>query len=254
MLTKIKCIIVDDEPMALNLLESYVQKTPFLDLVKKCSNGFEALEAINGGNVQLAFLDIQMPELSGLELSKTLPKATRVIFTTAFNEYALDGFKAEALDYLMKPFGFDEFYNAATRAKEWFALVNNQGQAVPAPAAAVVAPIPAKQDKEFIFVKSEYKQLKIKLSEVLYFEGLKDYIKIWIEGNPKPILTLMSMKALEEDLPADKFMRIHRSFIVSLDKVETIERNQVIINKERITVADQYKAAFKEFIKDNSID
>ena len=252
MLTKIKCIIVDDEPMALNLLESYVQKTPFLELVKKCSNGFEALEAINGGNVQLAFLDIQMPELSGLELSKTLPKATRVIFTTAFNEYALDGFKAEALDYLMKPFGFDEFYNAATRAKEWFALVNNQRQA--APAAAVVAPIPAKQDKEFIFVRSEYKQLKIKLSEVLYFEGLKDYIKIWIEGNPKPILTLMSMKALEEDLPADKFMRIHRSFIVSLDKVETIERNQVIINKERITVADQYKAAFKEFIKDNSID
>ena len=253
MLTKIKCIIVDDEPMALNLLESYVQKTPFLELIKKCSNGFEALETINGGNVQLAFLDIQMPELSGLELSKTLPKATRVIFTTAFNEYALDGFKAEALDYLMKPFGFDEFYNAATRAKEWFALVNNQGQAVPA-AAAVVAPAPVKQDKEFIFVKSEYKQLKIKLSEVLYFEGLKDYIKIWIEGNPKPILTLMSMKALEEDLPADKFMRIHRSFIVSLDKVETIERNQVIINKERITVADQYKAAFKEFIKDNSID
>ncbi|KGO92753.1 LytR/AlgR family response regulator transcription factor [Flavobacterium subsaxonicum] len=253
MLTKIKCIIVDDEPMALNLLESYVQKTPFLELVKKCSNGFEALEAINGGNVQLAFLDIQMPELSGLELSKTLPKTTRVIFTTAFNEYALDGFKAEALDYLMKPFGFDEFYNAATRAKEWFALVNNQGQAAPA-ATAVAAPAPAKQDKEFIFVKSEYKQLKIKLSEVLYFEGLKDYIKIWIEGNPKPILTLMSMKALEEDLPADKFMRIHRSFIVSLDKVETIERNQVIINKERITVADQYKAAFKEFIKDNSID
>jgi DNA-binding LytR/AlgR family response regulator len=239
--------------MALNLLESYVQKTPFLELVKKCSNAFEALEVINGGEVHLAFLDIQMPELSGLELSKTLPKSTRVIFTTAFNEYALEGFKAEALDYLMKPFGFEAFYNAALRAKEWFTLVNNQGAAIPA-VVAVPESQPVKHEKEFIFVKSEYKQLKIRLSEVLYFEGLKDYIKIWIEGNPKPILTLMSMKALEEELPSDKFMRIHRSFIISLNKVETIERNQVIINKERITVADQYKVAFKEFIKDNSID
>lgn len=239
---KIKCIIVDDEPMALALLESYVLKTPFLQLIQKCSNAFEALEAINGGEIQLAFLDIQMPELSGLELSKTLPKSTRVIFTTAFNEYALEGFRAEALDYLMKPFGFEEFYNAALRAKEWFALVQSHG-AVQKPA-----------EKDFIFVKSEYKQLKIQLDEVLYFEGLKDYIKIWIEGNPKPILTLMSMKALEEELPKDKFMRIHRSFIVSLNKVQTIERNQVIINKERITVAEQYKTAFKEFIKDNSID
>jgi len=238
---KIKCIIVDDEPMALSLLESYVAKTPFLELIQKCGNAFEAIEALNNNTVDLAFLDIQMPELNGLELSKTLPKGTRVIFTTAFNEYALDGFKADALDYLMKPFGFDEFYNAALRAKEWFALVNNQSA------------LPAK-DKDFIFVKSEYRQLKIDLNQVQYFEGLKDYIKIWIEGNPKPILTLMSMKSLEEELPPQKFMRIHRSFIVSLSKVQTIERNQVLINKERITVADQYKAAFREFIKDNSID
>ena len=241
MADKIKCIIVDDEPMALGLLEGYVNKTPFLELVQKCSNAFEAIEAFNSHDIDLAFLDIQMPELNGLELTKTLPKGTRVIFTTAFNEYALEGFKADALDYLMKPFGFDEFYNAALRAKEWFTLVNNQN-ALPL------------NDKSFIFVKSEYRQLKIDLNQVQYFEGLKDYIKIWMEGNPKPILTLMSMKSLEEELPPQKFMRIHRSFIISLSKVQIIERNQVLINKERITVADQYKPAFKEFIKNNSID
>lgn len=245
---KIRCIIVDDEPMALALLEGYVSKTPFLELVQKCSNAFEALEAINSGTIDLAFLDIQMPELSGLELSKTLPKSTRIIFTTAFNEYAVEGFKADALDYLMKPFGFDDFYNAALRAKEWFTLVRSHlaipSQQVP----------PQKQEKEFIFVKSEYKQLKINLDDVLYFEGLKDYIKIWLKDQPKPILTLMSMKSLEEELPSSRFMRIHRSFIVALSSIQTIERNQVIINKERITVAEQYKAAFKEYIKTNSIE
>lgn len=246
----IKCLIVDDEPMALALLESYVTKTPFLHLVKKCSNAFEALQVVNEQMVDLVFLDIQMPELTGIEFSKTLPRHTRIIFTTAFNEYALDGFRAQALDYLMKPFSFEQFYNAALRAKEWFALLNAK---TPEPAVVMAAPLPAAEKKEFIFVKSEYRQLKIVLADVLYFEGLKDYIKIWLVHEPKPILTLMSLKLLEQELPAEDFMRIHRSFIIALDKIQLIERNQVIINKERITVAEQYREKFHAYISGNSL-
>ncbi|RZJ67645.1 MAG: response regulator transcription factor [Flavobacterium sp.] len=237
---KIKCLVVDDEPMALALIENYAKKTPFLELRAACSNAFEALEILEDEAIDLVFLDIQMPELNGLELSKTLSKNTRVIFTTAFNEYAIDGFKADALDYLMKPFSFEEFYTAAVRAKEWFALVRSRKSEKP--------------ESDFMFVKSDYKQIKINLSDVLYFEGLKDYIKIWIAGNPKAILTKMSLKSLEEELPETKFMRIHRSFIIALDKIEAVERSQVLIGKERITVADQYKERFLEFVRDNSID
>lgn len=237
---KITCIIVDDEPFALELIQNYVSKTPFLELKGKCNNAFDALELLNTEKIDLVFLDIQMPELSGLELSKTISKETRIIFTTAFSEYALDGFKADALDYLMKPFNFEEFYNAASKAKEWFELKRKK-----VPENSV--------NSNFIFVKSEYKQLKIKLDDVLYFEGLKDYIKIWLVNQPKAILTLMSLKSLEEELPESKFMRIHRSFIVSLDKIEEIERSQVIINKQRITVAEQYKSKFQNFIGKNSI-
>lgn len=237
MLSKLKCLIVDDEPLALSLLESYVLKTPFLALASKCSNAFDALEALEAGEIHVAFIDIQMPELTGLELSKSIKKSTKIIFTTAFNQYALEGFRVEALDYLMKPFGFDEFYRAALRAKEWFSLTGN-------------AAAPSKE--QFIFVKSEYRQLKIRLEEVMYFEGLKDYVKIWIRGEAKPVLSLMSLKSLEEQLPSSQFMRVHRSFIVALDKIEAIERNQIIILNQRITIAEQYKTGFHNFLSRNS--
>ena len=239
---KISCIIVDDEPMALNLVESYVAKTPFLDLKKKCSSAMEALEFIKNEAVDLLFLDIQMPDLTGLEFSKMLPKETRVIFTTAFDQYALEGFKVEALDYLLKPFDYAEFLAAANKAQTWFELIKgNNKQEI-------------SEEKEFLFVKSEYKQLRIKLADVLYFEGLKDYIKIWLKNNPKPILTLMSLKSLEEELPETHFMRVHRSFIVSLKNVEVVERSQIIINEQRITVSEQYKPKFLEYINQNSLD
>ena len=239
---KISCIIVDDEPMALNLVESYVAKTPFLDLKKKCSSAMEALEFIKNEAVDLLFLDIQMPDLTGLEFSKMLPKETRVIFTTAFDQYALEGFKVEALDYLLKPFDYAEFLAAANKAQTWFELIKgNNKQEI-------------SEEKEFLFVKSEYKQLRIKLADVLYFEGLKDYIKIWLKDNPKPILTLMSLKSLEEELPETHFMRVHRSFIVSLKNVEVVERSQIIINEQRITVSEQYKPKFLEYINQNSLD
>ncbi|MEM0578072.1 LytR/AlgR family response regulator transcription factor [Flavobacterium polysaccharolyticum] len=237
---KVSCIIVDDEPYALELILNYVLKTPFLELKGKCSNAFDVLEILNNEKIDLIFLDIQMPELTGIELSKTVSKDTRIIFTTAFSEYALDGFKADALDYLVKPFNFEEFYNASLKAKEWFGL---KRQSVSDKTA----------DKNFIFVKSEYKQLKIKLDDVLYFEGLKDYIKIWLINQSKAILTLMSLKSLEEELPESKFIRVHRSFIVALDKIEAIERNQILINTKRITIAEQYKIKFQNYLDSNSI-
>ncbi|MBJ7882974.1 LytR/AlgR family response regulator transcription factor [Gelidibacter salicanalis] len=238
---KITCVIVDDEPMALNLVESYVEKTPFLELKNKCSSAIEAMEFLKTNPVDVLFLDIQMPDLSGIEFSKMLPKETRVIFTTAFDQYALEGFKVDALDYLLKPFDYAEFLAAANKASTWFSLVEGKKEAV------------VSKEKEFLFVKSEYKQLRIKLSDVLYFEGLKDYIKIWLKDNPKPILTLMSLKSLEEELPETQFLRVHRSFIVSLKNIEEIERSQIIINKQRITVSEQYKPRFLEFINKNSL-
>ncbi|MBB5268290.1 DNA-binding LytR/AlgR family response regulator [Algibacter amylolyticus] len=240
--TKITCVIVDDEPMALNLVENYVQKTPFLELKQKCSSAIEAMEFLKNAPVDLLFLDIQMPDLTGLEFSKMLPKETRVVFTTAFDQYALEGFKVEALDYLLKPFDYAEFLAAANKANTWFELKKGKQQNV------------VSEAKEFLFVKSEYKQLRIKLADVLYFEGLKDYIKIWLKDNPKPILTLMSLKSLEAELPETQFMRVHRSFIVALKNIDVIERSQIIINKQRITVSEQYKPKFLEFINSNSLN
>ena len=232
---------MDDEPMALNLVESYVEKTPFLELKQKCSSAIEAMEFIKEQPVDLLFLDIQMPDLTGLEFSKMLPKETRVVFTTAFDQYALEGFKVEALDYLLKPFDYAEFLAAANKANHYFSLLKGKPQNE------------VSEAKEFLFVKSEYKQLRIKLSDVLYFEGLKDYIKIWLKDNPKPILTLMSLKSLQEELPETQFLRVHRSFIVSLKNIEVIERSQIIINNQRITVSEQYKPAFLEFVNSNSL-
>jgi two-component system response regulator LytT len=189
----------------------------------------------------LIFVDIQMPELTGLEFSRTLNKDTKLIFTTAFSEYALESYKVNALDYLLKPFNYEEFLKAANKAKEWFDLVKSEKIILQTEAS------------NFMFVKSEYKQIKINLNDVLYFEGLKDYVKIWLKDATKPILTIMTLKSLEEKLPPKKFMRIHRSFIISLDKIDIVERGQVLFpNDTRITIAEQYKTKFNDFISGNS--
>ncbi|WP_372938078.1 LytR/AlgR family response regulator transcription factor, partial [Seonamhaeicola sp.] len=214
-----------------------------LELKTKCSSAIEAMQYIKEHPVDLLFLDIQMPDLTGIEFSKILPEQTRVIFTTAFDHYALEGFKVDAIDYLLKPFDYAEFLTAANKAQKWFELLKGKTN----------QPEIISKEKEFLFVKSEYKQLRIKLADVLYFEGLKDYIKIWLKNNPKPILTLMSLKSLEEELPITQFMRVHRSFIVSLNNIDVIERSQIIINKQRITVSEQYKPKFLKFINSNSL-
>lgn len=237
---KITCLIADDEPMALDLIESYVTKTPFLELKGRCNNGFEVLDLLAKEDIDLLFLDIQMPGLNGLELSKTLRKKNRVIFTTAFDKYALAGFKVEALDYLLKPFDYNEFLTAANRALEWFSLQRSTKQ----------QPV---VNNDYIFVKADYKQIRIDFDDILYFEGLKDYVKIWLKSKPRPILTLMSLKTLEENLPTDRFMRVHRSFIVSLNEIKSIERNSIMINNQCIVIADKYKDDFYEFVQKKSM-
>lgn len=236
---KISCLVVDDEPFALDLIEGYVLKTPFLELKGKCLNAFEAMVIMNHEPIDLIFLDVQMPDMNGIDFSSTIPPSTKIIFTTAFKTYAFEGFRVDALDYLLKPFNYAEFLKAANKARDRIAK----------PAEKTAAP-----PDDFIFVKSEYKQIKIDFDQVLYFESLKDYIKIWLTDRPKPILTLMSLRTLEKELPPDKFMRIHRSYIIALNKIESVERNQVIINKERITIAEQYKDKFQQFIEKKSFN
>lgn len=234
---KINCLLVDDEPLALDLLETYVSRTPFLKCLKRCSSAIEAMGVLHSQQVDLIFLDIQMPEWTGIEFSKVIEKNTRIIFTTAFNEYAIDGYKVNALDYLLKPFNYEEFLNAANKAKEWYALIQATKSASP------------NTNKDFIFVKSEYRQLKVDLDDVIYFEGMKDYIKIWLTEQTKPILSIISLKALMGELPAEKFRRIHRSYIIALDKIKAVERSGVIMsNGTRIMIAEQYKQEFQDFI------
>lgn len=241
-MAKLSCIIVDDEPLALDLLERYVLKTPFLDLKCRCNNAIEALDILNKEAIDVIFLDIQMPDLSGIELSRIINKNTKIIFTTAFNEYALEGYKVNALDYLLKPFNYEEFLRAANKAHEWFEMLNSAQKKEQQP------------DRDYIFVKSEYKQLKINIDDIIYIEGLKDYVKIWLKSQPKPVLTIMSLKALTEDLPAEKFMRVHRSFIIALNHIQSVERSQAIMcNNERITIAEQYREQFQRFISGKSI-
>lgn len=242
----IRCAVVDDEPLALGLMASYVKKTPFLELVGAYSSAVQAMQEMHDNPVDLLFLDIQMPELNGLDYSRMLPSQTRVVFTTAFNQYAIEGYRVNALDYLLKPISYPDFLQAANKAQEWFKLVE-QGQQSQQP--------PQKQPEESIdsiFVKSEYKLIKIDLKDILYIEGLKDYVKIFQEKSAKPILSLMSMKSMEEMLPSHQFMRVHRSYIVQKEKIRIVEHNRIVFGNVYIPIGDNYKQAFQEFLDKRS--
>lgn len=234
----ISCITLDDEPLALRQISEYVTKTPFLELKASCISAFKALEFLEKEQVDLIFADIQMPDLNGLDFSKSLDNNIKVIFTTAYKDYALEGYKVNALDYLLKPFGYDDFLVAAQKAKTFFEMKEKASTSV-------------EQKDNFLFVKSEYKIIKINLSDIRYIEGLKDYVKIYTQES-KPILSLLTMKSLEERLP-EGFMRVHRSFIVNLNNITTIERGNIIFGDLRISVSEQYKEKFNEFVKRNFV-
>lgn len=245
---KLTCAIIDDEPLAISLLESYVNKTPFLCLAGKYNSAVNALPILSKEPVDLLLLDIQMPELNGMEFSRILEADTRIIFTTAFSQYALDSYKVNALDYLLKPISYPDFLKSANKALQWYELLRNS-TAEP----SVAPPAQEKNEIESIFVKTEYKLVQIELRKIQYIEGLKDYVKIFVEGEPHPILSLVSMKTMEDMLPANRFIRVHRSFIVQPEKIKVIERNRIVFGKEYIPISDNYKQKFMEFLAQRSL-
>ncbi|WP_026475005.1 LytR/AlgR family response regulator transcription factor [Alkaliflexus imshenetskii] len=234
----IKCAIVDDEPLALDLIESYIKKTPFLELAARCSNAFQAIETLKDQKIELLFLDIQMPGLTGLELSKTLTSEPRIIFTTAYGEYALEGFRANALDYLLKPFDYTEFLKAANKAHDWFSLKSTSLE-------------PSKP--ESIMVKSDSKLNRILISNIIYIESMGDYIKIYCGDNQQPIITQTTMKSIEEKLPASIFFRVHRSYIVNINHIQTIERNRIVFGKTYIPISESIKGSFFKLLSDENL-
>jgi two-component system, LytTR family, response regulator LytT len=234
----ISTIIIDDEPLALGLVSGYVEKTPGLKLAGRFDNPLDASEFIIDNIVDLIFLDIQMPDLSGIEFTRTMEKGPKVIFTTAWEKYALEGYKLDVVDYLMKPFSYEEFLAAVNKARKLISLEKQAASGIGA-------------DNQFLFLKSGYKIRRIDFNDILYLEGLKDYVKVFIQNDTKPVLSLTSLKLLETRLPPEKFMRVHRSFIVNLQKIETIERSRIVFGKEYIPVGDQYKERFQEYLDKN---
>jgi DNA-binding LytR/AlgR family response regulator len=246
----INCIAVDDEPLALGLVCAYIKQTPFLNLAGQYNSAVAALQGLHQQPVDLIFLDIQMPDLNGIELARVLdarrPAGPRIIFTTAYNQFALEGYRVDALDYLLKPFAYEEFLRAANKALNYFNLVQASNNAV-APVTSSPSPV-LESEPEYLFLKVEYQLLRVAYADILYIEGLKDYVKVHLQNVAKPILSLITLKVLEEKLPPRRFMRIHRSYIVALDKIKSVTRTTVQIGEANIPVSDQYKDAFNIFL------
>jgi two-component system response regulator LytT len=242
----LNCIAVDDEPLALGLVCKFIEQTPFLNLVGRYASAVEALKAIHSQKIEVIFLDIQMPDLNGIELARVLDHNNstkpRIIFTTAYNQFALEGYRVDALDYLLKPFNYEEFLRSAHKALAYTELVNKSNMPAVSPAETEHA------DDNYLFLKVEYQLVRIALDDIMYIEGLKDYVKVHLKGVEKALLSLTSLKALEEKLPSKRFMRVHRSFIVALDKITTMTKNSLQIGKMNIAVGDQYKEAFGHFL------
>ncbi|HIX04132.1 MAG TPA: LytTR family DNA-binding domain-containing protein [Candidatus Odoribacter faecigallinarum] len=231
----LNCLIVDDEPLAVELLEAYVKRTPFLELKGAFTNAFDALALLEKETLDLLFLDIQMPELNGLELSRLVGTQVKVIFTTAFEQYAVEGFKVDALDYLLKPISYPEFLRAAHKALRWKEM------------AEAASSLEVREIADALFVRSGNKFVKVQLSHILYIEGMQDYVKIYLDDNSQPVVTLNTMKDFEESL-SFPFLRIHRSYIINFDKVTMVERNRVFLGGTYVSVSDTYKEQFLEQI------
>jgi DNA-binding LytR/AlgR family response regulator len=245
----IRCLVVDDEPLALHIIEDYISKVPFLTLVKSTTNPIEALTMVQEGGVDLVFLDVQMPELTGIQFLKISNGKAKMILTTAYPQYALEGYELDVVDYLLKPIAFDRFFKAVQKA-----------QAILRPSASVPAiaeqPQPQQQLQsdfmsDFIFVKSEHKIQKVYLRDILFIEGLKDYISIFTPQ--ERIITLQNMKKMEDALPERHFVRVHKSYIVSLNKIDSIERSRIWIGDKIIPVGDTYRDDFFKIIDGKNV-
>jgi DNA-binding LytR/AlgR family response regulator len=234
----ITVIALDDEPLALQLIVDYIQMTPDLMLAGQFENPLEAAQYISKNQVDIVFTDIQMPGLNGIEFARSLVNGPVVIFTTAFTKYAIDGFKLDIADYLLKPFTYEEFLTSVHKAERMM-------RSIMKPADDLLP------NNEFLFLKSDYKIKRISFKFILYVEGMKEYVKVYTMHSDKPVLSLTSLKNMEIKLPADKFMRVHRSFIVNLEKIETIDRSRIVFGKKYIPIGNQYKDKFQEFLDRN---
>jgi len=234
----IQCITIDDEPLALQQIAGYITKTPFLALKAEFDSAIKAMPFLQENEIDLMFVDINMPDLNGLDFVKSQTNPPKVIFTTAHSEYAIEGFKVSALDYLLKPIDYDVFLKSANKALDWFSHHDKKSTKI-------------EGNDKFLFIKSEYKVLRINLSDIKYIEGMREYIRIHLTGQ-KPIMTIISIKRIEELLPQSMFMRVHRSYIVNLEKITTIDRNRIVFdNNTYIPVSGQYNQKFKDYLDKN---
>ena len=242
----ISCMIVDDEPLAVKLLESFVAKTPDLELIGSFTDSVEAINAIKEQQPNLLFLDIQMPDLNGMELAHMLSVSTKVIFTTAFKEYAFESYEVSALDFLLKPIRYNKFIAAVEKARDWF----SHREQVPANDNPSSVSIPCGSSDQTIFLKVDGEYRQVALSKILYVCGMKDYVMFYLEDSQKPLITHLTMKSVEDMLPAEQFMRVHRSYIIALNKIRSVDRNDCIyIGNEIIRVTDAFKENFDQYLK-----
>lgn len=233
----IRCLAIDDEKLALDLLEDNIRKVPFLQMAGKVNSAMTAMEILQKEKIDLLFLDIQMPDISGIQFLRSLPEKPMVIFTTAFENYALEGFELDVIDYLLKPFSFERFLKAVNKAREYHSLMEKTGN---------------QPEPDFLFVKSDHRLVRVQFDEILYIESLKDYIKIYT--GEKPVITLLSMKSIEEKLPVKEFLRVHRSFIVNVKKIEVIEKKHFLIMNHEIPIGDNYRENVYTFINQNKLN
>lgn len=251
MMEPLRCVIVDDEPLAVKMLENFVARTPALSLAASFTDSVEALSRLSELQPHLLFLDIQMPDLDGLSLSRMVPAQTRIIFTTAFKQYAFESYEVSALDFLLKPIRYQKFLEAVGKAQQWFSLM--EGQQASAAAATVLASGPA-TDRQAFFVKVDGKMRKVDVADIRYVEGMKDYVLLHLASEPQALVTHITMKSVEDQLPADRFMRVHRSFIVALDKIDSVTRDgDILIAGRLIPVTDTYRPAFDTYLQNHSL-
>lgn len=230
----IRCIAIDDEPLALRQIVTYIEKTPFLELAGSFNSAIKALDFLQENEVDLMFVDINMPDLTGLDFVKSLPSTSKVIFTTAYREFAYEGFQLDAADYLVKPIGYADFLKAVTKTKERFFTSKTNAETV-------------EKNDQYLFIKSEYKIVRINFNDITFIESMRDYVRIHLAAQ-KPVMALMSIQKMYDFLPKSDFMRVHRSFIVNLGKITTIERNRIVFDKDYIPISEQYKDVFQEFL------
>ena len=236
----IRCLAIDDEPLALRQLAAYIQKIPFLQLVKACESALEARQIMEEEMIDAIFVDINMPDLNGMDFVKSLAAPPLVVFTTAYSEYAIDGFKVDAVDYLLKPFGLDDMKRAANKVKTRYDLLNAT------PTTTVTTPT---DDDNTIFLKTEHRMVRVDIDKIRYIEGMSEYLRIYLEGVQRPLIVLLSMKKMEERLPSASFMRVHRSYIINLRKIQEVNKSRIIMDADTyIPIGDLYREAFNNYL------